>query len=119
MNQSTHFLQEISSATRPWDWRSVCDHLVERVGNMHGEMEHFGAVFSALSEVFGEERAMAVRLSKIILTSEDYEDVPDYQQTAIHRGCECVQACISTMHGQYAELSDKVRCTSVTSREVY
>lgn len=86
------------------DWESVCDHIIKRSNGITMETDEFLQLFLALAATYREYKEMACKMSQIITTQKEYVEVPDYQQTAIHRGCGLVQSCLEQMHSSYTEL---------------
>ena len=101
------------------DWESVCDHVIKRSNGITMENEELLQLFCALASTFGEYEQMADKMRQILTTQRDYIEVPDYQQTAIHRGCGLVQDCLERMHSAYTELHEYLNevCQQITGKQ--
>ena len=84
------------------DWRSVCDHIIKRCGGISAETAEFLKLFQSLTETYKQYRNMCDNMRDIIMTQKEYVEVPDYHETAIHKGCDIVQKCLDTMYIQSA-----------------
>ena len=83
------------------------------------ESGEFLKLFEALTATYREYEEMADKMKGIITTQVEYVEVPDYQQTAIHRGCSLVQSCLEQMHSAYSELHEYLIgvCRQIKAKE--
>lgn len=102
------------------DWRSVCDHIIQRCGGITTETQEFLKLFQALTETYKQYRDMCDNMRSIITTQKEYVQVPDYHETAIHQGCDIVQKCLDTMYNCYNELFEKLTdvCNEIITKQL-
>lgn len=96
------------------DWGSVCEHVNKRSQSFSGETAAFLKLFESLAETYRQYRDMCETMRGTITTQKEYVEVPDYHETAIHRGCGLIQKCLDAMFVAYSELFEHL--TAVCER---
>ena len=86
------------------DWGSVCEHVSKRARSFDSETTAFLKLFESLAETYRQYRDMCETMRGTITTQKEYVEVPDYHETAIHKGCGLIQKCLDAMFVAYNEL---------------
>ncbi len=101
------------------DWGSVCDHVSKRASALSTETKAFLKLFQALTETYKQYMDMCSNMRSIIAVQKEYLEVPDYHETAIHKGCDLIAECLASMEGGYSSLYHRLseQCNAPVAKE--
>lgn len=90
------------------DFKEIANHVIDRANGMRNEIQEFGKLFGVLETTYSQYRKLADDLRDTIVVQNEYDGVPDYHNTAIHKGCASVASALEVMGACHENIASKV-----------